>query len=129
MRQTNKATSNVTVTETVPVSHGLRDASALSGAIAGAATGAVAGPIGALAGGVIGTAIGALAGVVLEEDAAERSRHDQQLDRDIGVTEGDLGAASPDQPPPRRGTFSAASSGFSSGGGSSSEGPIQEIDS
>ena len=103
---------------------------AVGGAVAGAAVGAVAGPAGAVAGGVLGTAIGALAGVVLERQLAERARHDQQLDRDIGVSEGAIGAASPDAPPATRGTFSAASSGFSSGGGTvPSEGPMQDLDS
>ena len=109
--------------------HILRDASVLSGAVAGAAIGAIAGPVGAIAGGLVGTAIGAIAGQALDEKEVEDAEHDQQLDRDIGVTEGDLGAASPDQPPPVRGVYSAGSAGVSIGGGSSpSEGPMQDID-
>lgn len=110
--------------------HALREVSALSGAMAGAAIGAIAGPVGAIAGGIVGTAIGAIAGQTLDENNTEISEHDQQLDRDIGVTEGDLGAASPDQPPARRGVYSAASAGVSGSGGSApSEGPMQDLDS
>lgn len=110
--------------------HTLRDASTVAGAVAGAAVGAIAGPVGAIAGGLVGTAIGALAGQTLDADDADEAEHDQQLDRDIGVTEGDLGAASPAQPPARRGVYSAASAGISGGGGSvPSEGPMQDLDS
>ncbi len=110
--------------------HTLRDASTVAGAAAGAAVGAIAGPVGAIAGGLVGTAIGALAGQTLDEKDAEETEHDQKLDRDIGVTKGDLGAASPDQPPARRGVYSAASAGVSGGGGSvPSEGPMQDLDS
>ena len=109
--------------------HALRTASTLSGAVAGAALGAIAGPVGALAGGLVGTAIGAIAGQTLDAKDAEETLRDQQLDRDIGVTEGDLGAASPDQPPARRGVYSAASAGVSGSGGSTpSEGPIQDLE-
>lgn len=102
----------------------------LAGAVAGAATGAVAGPVGIIAGGVIGTVAGALAGAALSNDDEVHSRKDKKLDEDIGVTKGDLGAASPNQPKSTRGTFSAASSGAgSSGGASPAEGPIQDIDS
>src|SRR4051812_16734484 len=87
--------------------HLLRDASLLSGAVAGAAIGAIGGPVGAIAGGLVGTAVGAIAGQALDDKEVDESEHDQQLDKDIGVTEGDLGAASPDQPPPVRGVYSA----------------------
>ena len=118
-------------TPEVPVAtHALRDVSAASGAVAGAAMGAIAGPIGAVAGGALGGVIGAFAGQVLDENDAADAEHDQQLDRDIGVTEGDLGAASPDAPPALRGAYSAASAGGTGTGGSKpSEGPMQDLDS
>ena len=110
--------------------HALRDVSAASGAVAGAAIGAIAGPIGAVAGGALGTVIGAIAGQVLDENESAEAEHDQQLDRDIGVTEGDLGAASPDAPPAKRGVYSAASAGGTGTGASApSEGPMQGLDS
>lgn len=102
----------------------------LAGAVAGAATGAVAGPLGAIAGGVIGTLAGALAGTALSEDDEVHSRADARLDEDIGVSGGDMGAASKDQPKSKRGTISAASAGVASGGGATpSEGPMQDPDS
>jgi hypothetical protein len=102
----------------------------LAGAVAGAATGALAGPIGAIAGGVIGTLAGALAGNALSEDDEVHSRADKKLDKAIGVSGGDMGAASKDQPKSKRGTFSAASAGVGGGGGASpSEGPMQALDS
>ena len=102
----------------------------MAGAVAGVATGAVAGPIGMIAGGVIGTVAGALAGNALSDDDAENSQEAHKLDDEIGVTKGDLGAASANQPKATRGTFSAASSGAGgSGGATPSEGPMQDIDS
>ena len=101
----------------------------LAGAVAGAATGAVAGPVGVIAGGVIGTVAGALAGAALSDDDVVHSQRDHKLDEEIGVTKGDLGAASPNQPKATRGTYSAASSGAGgSGGATPSEGPLQEVD-
>ncbi|HVY44544.1 MAG TPA: hypothetical protein VHB21_01645 [Minicystis sp.] len=82
-----------------------------AGAPAGALAGSVAGPAGAAVGAVIGTLVATAAAEVAHGDAAERREEDEQLDRDLGVTEGDLGAASPDAPPPRIGCFSAAASG------------------
>ena len=65
------------------------------GAIAGEALGAIvgsgAGPVGVAAGLVIGTAVGALVGKVFDQEQARVSRHQQELDDEIGVTRGDLG--------------------------------------
>ena len=109
--------------------HAIRDASALSGAVAGAAVGAIAGPVGAVAGSLIGTAIGAFAGQTMDDEDTGAIEHDQELDRRIGVSEGDIGAASPGSPPAARGTYSAASAGASTGGGSvPSAGPMQDLD-
>ncbi len=78
-------------------SHAVRDASAVSGAVAGIAIGAVAGPGGAVAGGIIGTAIGAFAGQALEENETKETEKEERLDRIIGVSEGDMGAVLPDE--------------------------------
>ena len=102
---------------------------ALGGVAAGAVAGAiVGGPPGAAIGALVGSAIGFAAGVILERDQKARREHDAQLDRDIGVTEGNLGEASPNQPPSVRGVFSCASLGIRSGGGGEfADGPIQDL--
>jgi hypothetical protein len=105
------------------------ETAAVSGAVAGAAAGAVAGPLGAAAGLVVGGAAGAIAGAALADDADRRHAHDDELDREIGVTSAGIGAAPPGQPPARIGAFSAASSGAASEGGATpSEGPMQDVD-
>lgn len=98
---------------------------AAGGAIAGAALGAVAGPVGGLAGAIVGGAIGALIAKVADEESARASFHDGELDAEIGVNGGDLGAPNLEHPPAVRGTYSAGASGASSGGGSTSSGPMQ----
>jgi hypothetical protein len=105
------------------------ETAALSGAVAGAAAGAIAGPGGILAGAAVGGAAGAIAGAALADEAEQRHAHERELDRDIGVTEGDLGAADPSQPPARVGAYSGASAGVGGSSGSTpSEGPIQDVD-
>lgn len=86
-------------------------AGAVSGAIAGAAAGIIAGPVGAVAGGAIGAAAGAVAGVALAEDHEKRLEEDEKLDRDIGVTEGSMGAPNLKHPPAKVGAFSKAAAG------------------
>jgi phage tail tape-measure protein len=103
-------------------------AEAAAGAAVGAAAGVIAGPAGMAIGAFLGGAIGAAVGEVLHLDHEAAARRDEQLDKDIGVSGGDLGAASPNQPP-SRGVFHSASMGVSHGTGSApSEGPIQDID-
>jgi nucleotide-binding universal stress UspA family protein len=68
------------------------EASALAGITGGAALGALAGPPGMIIGGTIGAAVGLLAGSVLDIEEQRTSKHDHELDDDIGVTKGDLGA-------------------------------------
>lgn len=103
-------------------------AGSLAGAAAGAVAGAVVGPIGAVVGGMIGAAVGAGAGEIIAEEGERVSKHDRELDDEIGVTSGDLGAADPNMPPAKRGVFSAASAGAGGGGGGSAEGPMQNVD-
>jgi phage tail tape-measure protein len=111
------------------VSHRKEEIVAAAGAIAGASIGAVAGPPGMIAGAIIGGVIGTVAGNRLEKEDAVESQHDAELDRAIGVTAGDLGAASPNQPPAIRGAYSAASTGTSTQGDQApSEGPLQNLD-
>ena len=104
------------------------DYATVSGAVAGAALGAVAGPPGIVAGGIVGTAMGVLAGVGLDNAEHAAKAHDRELDDDIGVTKGDLGAAPPNAPPAVKGCYSAASSGVSSSRPTPAEGPMQDID-
>lgn len=78
---------------------------------AGAVTGAIAGPPGMIAGAVLGSAMGAAAGIALDAQNLEESRKDEELDRDIGVVDGNIGEAAPNHPPVTRGTLSDASMG------------------
>jgi hypothetical protein len=105
------------------------EVTAVTGSLAGAAVGAVAGPPGVVAGAVIGGVAGALTGLGVADDAQWRHGHAAALDDAIGVTAGDLGAASPDLPPARIGAFSSGSAGVSAARHSTpSEGPMQDID-
>jgi hypothetical protein len=98
------------------------------GVAAGATTGAFAGPPGVVAGAFIGGAVGAAAAIALHADHA-RAEREAELDRDIGVIDGDIGAAPADAPSPARGTFHAASLGVSTSAcNTSSDGPIQNLD-
>lgn len=83
----------------------------VSGLAAGAATGAIAGPPGLIAGAVIGTALGIAAGALWRERDEERRRIDARLDREIGVSDGSIGEASPFAPKAKIGAFSAACMG------------------
>jgi phage tail tape-measure protein len=103
-------------------------AASLAGVAAGAAVGAVVGPVGAVVGGMIGAAVGSAAGEIIQEENERTSFHDHELDDDIGVTKGDLGAADPKQPPPKHGLYSAASAGVGSSGTAPAEGPMQDLD-
>jgi Glycine zipper len=104
-------------------------AEALVGAAAGAATGTLGGPPGMVIGALLGGAIGAAAGVMLHRERAEHAAEEEQLDRDIGVSGGNIGAAPPDAPRSVRGTFHAASMGVGGGGTQApSEGSMQTLD-
>jgi phage tail tape-measure protein len=100
---------------------------AAAGAAAGALAGTLAGPVGMAIGAVIGGFVGGAAGVAVETAETEKSAHDEQLDRDIGVSGGNLGEAAAGQPP-STGRFHAASLGVSDAAQESSDGPIQNVD-
>lgn len=101
----------------------------LAGMAAGAATGAIAGPPGMIAGALLGSAVGAAASIALDAQNAEETQTNEQLDRDIGVIDGSIGGASPNQPPITRGTFSAAAMGLSNQVEvPPTEGPIPNVD-
>ena len=110
--------------------HGHETEGGLVGAFAGAAVGAIGGPPGVIAGAVIGAAAGALSGVAMDAAIEERDAEDAAFDRDIGVTEGDLGAPDLLHPPPTLGAYSVASSGGAGiaspeGEDEPAEGPMQ----
>ena len=103
---------------------------AATGAAAGAAIGAFAGPPGLLAGALIGAAAGAAAGAALADDH-DAERTDKMLDEEIGVTAGDIGAATAGSPPASRGVYSGSSAGAGGGGSAESapaEGPMPHGD-
>lgn len=100
---------------------------AAAGAAAGAIAGTIAGPVGMAIGAVIGGFVGGAAGVAVETGDQEQSARNEQLDRTIGVSGGNIGEAAPDQPP-SRGRFHAASLGITDSGPESSDGPIQNVD-
>ena len=74
--------------------HG-EESGAIAGEIVGGVLGAAAGVPGAITGMVLGGAAGALAGRVLDSEAERAHVHDEELDEEIGVTGGDLGAPHP----------------------------------
>jgi hypothetical protein len=81
------------------------------GAIAGAAIGAVAGPPGAIAGAVVGAIAGAVAGLAVEKGDEARDDENRKLDREIGVSAGELGAPNLKHPPAKSGAYSGSSAG------------------
>jgi hypothetical protein len=96
------------------------------GAIAGAAAGAIAGPPGAAAGAVIGAIAGALAGAAIDKTEDSHAAEERKLDREIGVSEGELGAPNLEHPPAKIGAYSGASVGVgASDEDSPAEGPMQ----
>lgn len=72
--------------------HVLVDVGTVSGAMTGAVAGLVAGPAGVIVGTAIGAALGAAAGEVLDRESHLGEKHDHELDDEIGVTNGDIGA-------------------------------------
>lgn len=97
-----------------------------AGALAGAALGLAAGPPGIAVGAVIGGVAGAISGAVLDSESSRQASRSRELDRQIGVSEGDLGASNLEHPPAQRGAYSAGSAGVdSSSGEEPAEGPMQ----
>lgn len=88
-----------------------------SGAFVGALVGASAGPPGAIAGAIIGGVAGALAGAVMDQESSAREQRTRELDEDIGVSGGDLGAPNLEHPPPTSRAYSAGSSEVAPAGG------------
>jgi phage tail tape-measure protein len=97
-----------------------------SGALAGAILGAAAGPPGMVAGAVLGAVAGGVAAMVLDADADRATVHTQELDEEIGVIGGDLGAPNLKHPPATVGAYSVAAAGAAASTGEDpAEGPIQ----
>lgn len=96
------------------------------GAIAGAALGAIAGPPGMAVGSVLGGVVGAIAGAAVARESERIGARTRELDEQIGVTAGSLGAPNLAHPPAKTGAYSAASAGGgTSSGGEPAEGPLQ----
>ena len=107
--------------------HLLHDAEgAASGAMVGAVLGAMAGPPGMVAGALLGAAAGALAVEAMETESERRAKHTTELDEEIGVIGGDLGAPNLRHPPASNGAYSAGATGVATPSGDQpAEGPIQ----
>ncbi len=110
------------------INHRTESIVAVSGTVAGAAVGTIAGPIGTFAGAIVGMVLGAATGAMLEEENEREHQHDGKLDTEIGVYDGPMGVAGPDDPPARVGAFSSSSSGAVTPSQQPSEGPIQDVD-
>jgi hypothetical protein len=110
--------------------HVARDTEGVAaGMVVGGAVGAIAGPPGIVAGAIIGGAAGAVAAVALERDADRQATRTRELDAEIGVSGGDLGAPNLKHPRPTVGAYSASSAGVSTSGGEDpAEGPMQTPD-
>jgi len=97
-----------------------------AGAIAGAVVGLAAGPPGLIAGAILGAVVGTVAGAVLDTESSRQSSRTHELDAEIGVTAGNIGAPNLRHPPSRRGAYSAESAGVSAPAGEDpAEGPMQ----
>jgi phage tail tape-measure protein len=92
-----------------------------AGALAGATMGAFAGPPGAIAGAVVGAVAGAVAGRAIEKGVEARAAENEELDSEIGVSGGELGAPNLKHPPAKIGAYSGGSAGV--GGGADDEEP------
>jgi hypothetical protein len=103
-------------------------AGAVAGAAAGAVITAITGPAGAAIGALIGGTLGAAAGVALRDEEQEQPRRAEELERETGVIDDDLDAASPSQPTPQQGPFHADAIGVRRPGTEPSEGILQNAD-
>jgi hypothetical protein len=86
----------------------------------------MAGPPGVAVGAVLGGVAGGIAGAAMVRASATAALRARELDEQIGVIGGELGAPNLDHPPAKMGAYSAASAGVAiSSGGGLAEGPIQ----
>jgi hypothetical protein len=82
-----------------------------------------------VAGAVLGAVAGGVAAIAMDNDADRKAAHTQELDEEIGVMGGDLGAPNLQHPPAKVGAYSVAASGAgTSGGDTPAEGPMQTPD-
>jgi hypothetical protein len=96
------------------------------GAVAGAAIGAFAGPPGAIAGAVIGAMAGAVVDFEMRRESAFKAERDRLLDKEIGVSGGDLGAPNLVHLTAKIGAYSGASLGSGTDAEEQpAEGPMQ----
>lgn len=84
---------------------------ALAAAGGGGLGAVVAGPVGLAVGVIIGAGVGGLAAWALQGHEQAAAERDSQLDIDIGVGEGDIGAPGLRHPPAKIGAFSKEVSG------------------
>jgi hypothetical protein len=75
---------------------------------------------------MVGAIAGAIAGRAIEEGDEVRASEDRELDREIGVSGGELGAPNLAHPPATLGTYSGGSAGVgpASSGEEPAEGPM-----
>lgn len=78
------------------------------GAIAGATLGSIAGPPGAVVGAILGAGIGAMAGHTGTREDHIKDEKDRELDEEIGVTSGDIGAPGLAHPPTKSQAYAEA---------------------
>jgi len=88
---------------------------AVLGALGGIALGVLLGPAGILVGGLLGAIGGAGIGDALGKIQEHRTIHEELVDEELGVIDGNVGVASPDQPPAWIGAYSAGSAGVARG--------------
>ncbi len=99
-----------------------------SGAVAGAAFGSIAGPPGMVTGAVLGGAVAAVVAAVLDNEDSRKVARTRELDREIGITDGEIGASNLAHPPPTIGAFSVGSTGADGATTEPpAEGPIQPL--
>lgn len=125
MKPKKKSNAGAAKTSTRRIVHEVEGGA--SGALAGAVLGAAAGPPGIVAGALIGSIAGALTGKALDTESSRQTARTRELDAQIGVSEGELGAPNLKHPPAKVGAYSAGSAGASSSSGDEepAEGPIQ----
>jgi hypothetical protein len=109
--------------------HPIQPAAGVAGAVGGAAMGVLAGPPGIAAGAIIGGAVGVLAAMAYEASSAEEAAAERQLDAELGISEGDIGAPNLEHPPAKIGAYSLAASGAGASTDTEpAEGPVPSSD-